>query len=389
MSDRRIRTAFEHLQDDVATNVPTAGRLARILKESRRLPRASLAFLGGAAVVLVAGAIVFLLRPGGQSVPPVAETASTSSTASTSTTSASTTTEVGATSLPDLLPGMVLVANPSLDSDVVTSGPATVGVAADRAVSDGKGGFFVQRGNTVSWVHANASAESLLSLEDLGAIDPTGLRLEGATRNTFGTTNSLVLIIAGGEGEQRYEEVWFYDVDARSSRKGVYHTGAYEGSISRASVERGVLVVTRRAEGFTWFEFYTAAGRPLDVKNPKSMDETLPVYVDQGVLSPDGTTLVFLESNFAASVDGGWPMDLVVWNLADGTKTRRVSFDLGDWTVDHMDYDGLNFVVGRQRWRTDGLEDGAPLLGTLDEDVQGPTELDLSGWPSLVRDDGK
>jgi hypothetical protein len=107
------------------------------------------------------------------------------------------------------------------------------------------------------------------------------------------------------------------------------------------------------------------------------------------VLSPDGTTLVFLESNFAASVDGGWPMDLVVWNLADGTKTRRVSFDLGDWTVDHMDYDGLNFVVGRQRWRTDGLEDGAPLLGTLDEDVQGPTELDLSGWPSLVRDDGK
>ncbi|MGA9595340.1 MAG: hypothetical protein WBV06_04235, partial [Acidimicrobiia bacterium] len=367
MSERDIRNSFQHLQEDVMSNVETEKRLAHITDRRRRLRPALTAFAGAAAVVLAVGATLFLLRPSGptDTLPPVTEITVAPTTNRVPTTSEATTTTNPENALPTLSNGTVVIAAPDLapsspqgvEVSVVVGRDGTAAVRGDRVVGDGSGGLFVQSGGNIEWWRPDGTRTTL--------VDPTftGSRVELRLEDVAvvdGETN-VIFIAAGGENLQRYEEVWRYDV-ATATPTMIYHTGAYEGGIRRASLAGNLLVVTRAAEGYTWFLFFDADGNPVDVHNPKPDGAEAPIFVDQGVLSPDGATLAYLESDLASPADDNtWPMDVVVWDLATGTETSRTPVGLGTWFPDRMDFDGNGVVLGRIRHGADGDQTGAPL----------------------------
>ena len=125
------------------------------------------------------------------------------------------------------------------------------------------------------------------------------------------------------------------------------------------------------------------------MSNPKPDAAEFPVFVDQGVLSPDGTTLVYLESDSPAPPeDNNWRIDLVVYDLVNGIEDRRMEIEFGNWYADRMDFDGAGIVLGRIQWNGEAWEAGTPLrIESLDADGGIVTELSAVGSPSLVKSD--
>ena len=74
MTERDIRTAFEHLKEDAVNNIQTQERLEQIIKPGaarRRLHPAVAALAGAAAVAVLVGGVVLALRPGdSEPLPP-------------------------------------------------------------------------------------------------------------------------------------------------------------------------------------------------------------------------------------------------------------------------------------------------------------------------------
>jgi hypothetical protein len=388
MSERDIRNSFRHLQEDVMSNVDTEARLGEIARQKKVRP-ALAAFAGAAAVVLIVGAAWLALRPVGttDTLPPATVVTTTPPTSAATTTTEATTTTSPATALPNLSSGTVVLAVP----DLAPTGPrgvsettmvfedGTVGVRGERVVGDGSGGLFVQTDGTIQWWRQDGTRCTLVVSTFSG--DNVELRLEDVTV-VDGDTNVL-FVATGGQEVQRYEEVWRYDV-ATATPTMLYHTGAYEREITRASLENNVLVLTQAAEGFTWFEFFDADGNPIELNNPKPDGANLPVFVDQGVLSPGGTTLVYLQSTTPSPAeDNTWDLDIVAWNLADGRPTPLDSVGLLDWFPGRMDYDGTRVVLGRIQYGSDGTTSGTALwFNTLERRIE---SLTTAGVPSLIK----
>ena len=389
MAERDLRTAFHHLQEDVMNNVQTEQRLEQIIGRRTRVRPGLVAFAGAAAVVLIVGAALLALRPGNpaETVPPATgstlpQTTIVETTVPPTTSGlVETTTTIPAVSIPELESGMVLVADPAASELASEIDSGTVVVAADRVVSDGQGGLLTEDGETVSWLRPDLPAVVLFDAADFGGEE---LRLEDSTI-VDGATNA-VFIVAGGVEEQRYEEVWRYDLSTATPTM-LFHTGAYEGGIRRASLQNDILAVTRHAEGFSWFEFTDAVGQAIAVNNPWPEDAfaDFPKSVDQGVLSADGRKLIYVASDSPAPPeDGNWRVDLVVWDLSSGVEVGRTEVELGNWYVEKMDYDGTGVVLGRIQWQGEGWVTGPALrIGSLA--VGDAAEIGRVGIPSFVK----
>ena len=124
--------------------------------------------------------------------------------------------------------------------------------------------------------------------------------------------------------------------------------------------------------------------RDIELNNPKPDGANLPVFVDQGVLSPGGTTLVYLQSTTPSPAeDNTWDLDIVAWNLADGRPTPLDSVGLLDWFPGRMDYDGTRVVLGRIQYGSDGTTSGTALwFNTLERRIE---SLTAAGVPSLIK----
>ena len=393
MTERDIRKAFQHLEEDVMNHVQTEERLEQITKQRRWARPQVWAFAGAYVAVLVAVGIAFMAFRGDSDpapVPPVSGQPSVAPTTVPDTSAPDTTgapdTVAPPSALPELVPGTVVIADPT----AAAAGPITDGtVVFDAAivVGDGAGGVFVQLDASIGWLPADGPGVTLLDPTFTGGDGETvELRLEDVA--VIDGDVNVIFIVAGGVEEQRYEEVWRYDV-ATATPIRIYRTGAYEGGIRRASLQNDILVVTRAAEGFSWFEFVGVDGRLLDVTNPHDADAAagFPLTVDQGVLSPDGSTFVFLESDSpAAPEDNNWKVDLVVWDMDRATEDRRMQIELGNWLSGRMDYDGRGIVLGRTQWNGDSWVAGPALqVTTIDAADATATELDAAGSPSLIK----
>ena len=404
MAERDLHTAFQNLKEDVMSNVQTERQLEKITERRGWVRPGLVAFAGAAALVLLIGASLLVLRPSdptdtvppatGSTAPPstLAETSTpptTSGLIETTTTStppstsdAPETTTIPPVSVPALDAGMVLIAQPGgRDFSLPAIDTDSVAVNADVAVGDRQGGLIIESGETVSWGRPDmpmvalcsgaAFAVSEIRLEDSAVID--------------GEVN-VIFIVAGGVEEERYEQVWSYRL-SDGELAMLYETGAYEGGIRRASLQNDTLVITRHAEGFSWFEFFTAAGDEIEVANPKPDMAEFPVVVDHGVLSPDGTTLVYLAGDSPAPPEAGnWRVDLIVFDLENGNEDRRMEIELGNWYSARMDYDGSGVVIGRIQWDGEAWQNGPALrIDSLDPDAGIVTEYQVIGIPSLVR----
>jgi hypothetical protein len=391
MTERDIRIAFEHLEEDVVNNVQTEVRLAEIPhagQPRRRLHPAFVALVGAAAVVIAIGAVALGLRLADRdpAAPTDTTTPATPTTVPDTTMPPTSVTTLPPGSLPEIGRGTVVIANPEATTGVMADGSVVIGDAT-LALGDGSGGVIVQRGDEILRVDATGQAATLITATDLPAeLGPVTVRLEALA--TVAGSQQVMFIVAGGVEEQSFEEIWLHDI-ASGSDTSVYRTGAYEGGIRRASLRNDVLVVTRAAEGVSWFEFFNAAGDPIDVANPHEADSPgdEPVGVDQGVLSPDGSVLVYLEVPiFGDPEDGVLRNDLVVWDLVNGVEDSRLELALGRGHADRLDYDGRGVVLGLVQWT--GFE-WEQILGlrieSLDADAGIVSQLAHPGKPSIAR----
>lgn len=395
MTERDIRTAFENLKEDVMHNVRTEERLEEIPRTGRprrRLHPAFAAMAGAAAVAIAIGAVALALRPTeSDPVPPVDTTtvAPTTTTTMVDTTVVDTTvtpTAPPATALPAIDPGTVLIADPDADGPALLDDGSVV-IDADVVVGGRSGSVVVERDGEILRIDPSGATEVLVRSSDLPAtLGPVTIRLEDLA--AVGGTDRVMFIVAGGVEELSFEEIWLHDIGS-GVNTSVYRTGAYEGGIRRASLQNDVLVVTRAAEGFSWFEFYNAEGQPIDVANPYDADSPggMPFGVDQGVLSPDGSTLLFLEvPAFGDPEDGVLRNTLVIWDLANGVEDSRMELALGDGYADRLDYDGRGVVLGLVEWTGSEWAQVAGLrIESLDADAGIVTPLGTAGRPSLAR----
>ncbi len=383
MNDDKIRTAFRRLDRDVRATVRPAASLERIGR--RRWGRLLLVPVAAAAVVaLVVGAGALLLR-GTEPLPPAT----------------SLPTDV-TTPTPTTLPGTVTtVPNPDTDGPVVQptivaegevllASPDGVAVARDGlavpivdaparvAVGDRSGGILYESQGDIYRLRANSSSPELLAtateLHDTAIVDKQAVVLFTRHRAVEGTDS-----VAG--------RVWYAPLDAQGEPMLIYESDGFEGSITRVTHGGGIFAITLAAEGIEWFEFVDAAGGRVDVVNPRPFDADAAGdrFTDQGVLTPDGSRLVFLQSDQPV-LDVGDSIDVVVWDVVAGQELQRFPVGLGGeagartsyWFV-RADSDGARLLLGRLDAERNPL---APLeMGLGDASL---FELPAPGAPSIA-----
>ena len=331
------RTAFDRLREDVERSIDPQGSLGAV---GRRRGWA-MALRWGSAVVAGAAAIVVaaLVVPSGTPEEPVGADAPPMTTVVSTTAPSSTSTEVPR---PGPMPvGALLIAAGGeiviLDGiEVIVQMPA----AADTVVGGGDAfvweadGVVLARSSQLAPQRIATGAEgSTYQLMDLAEIEdaPTVITLEPY----------------GGEELQR-ATIRLYDLLAGEERQLVdLATG--EGAITRVSFGGGMFVTTTLSEGESWFTFYDTDGSEIEVaNNPKPFDASGAPFVDQGVLSPDGTRLAYLEtSDMGFSYDGSETTWLVVYDMEQGVETRRIELPSGEHRYTRLDYDGEGAVLSR------------------------------------------
>ena len=384
MSERQTRSAFDQLKMDVMTNVNAEQRLQQITEGPRlRWQRPAIALAGAAAAVLVVGVGIGILLSDGNPdpAPPIAD--------GTSTTVVDSTTVPSQTGLPDLSTGTVVIVE---SGATASAADGVVVVDADTAVGDGAGGLVVLRDDTILRTAGDGTEISLLDATDLvGEFGPVSLRLEDSAL-VDGSMRAVVVVAYGQEYPDVFQEIWLLDLDSGATQS-VYQMVAVESTITRVSVAGGSMVVSISFEGGTYFEYLDTTGNPTAVAAPYGGGllgsvPDFPIAIDQGVLSPDATTLAYIEIDVTGGYPSGGVVDLVIWDLTNGTEQQRLEIELGDVTsLGRVDYNGHSVVVGRARFVGDDPQAVRELLTPLrvEPDTGTISELDTPGTPTLIK----
>lgn len=386
MNDHDIRTAFENLDRDVRAGIQTELRLEQITAHARTTPRRPVFAIvaAAAAVIIVVGGALLALRPGvtTTTVPP-ATTGPTTTLAEPSTT---TTTALDTTltpGMPVVEPGMVLVAD--MGVQVLEIADDYVAYMADRVIGDGADGIVVQLDRRLIHITRSGDSVDIADERDLGTDDaPAAIRLEDI--DVTDGQRRVLYTVTRGSGLDVVQEVWSHDLNDGTTELILRKDGEgdFESTITRVSAAGDLMVLTMSAPGTTYFEFYSAAGEPSSVSGPTLgvdgffTDFDKPVH--EGVLSPDGATLAYLQfRDITTGEDGYYVVDVIVWDVLAGTETERLELMLGDgessaWPG-RMDYDGVGIVLGRPltTLRVVSITDGES------------SEIPVAGSPSFVK----
>jgi hypothetical protein len=280
--------------------------------------------------------------------------------------------------------GTVVIADPE---GVATGVDGIFIIDADIAIGDGDGGLVVQRAETVLWIAADGTERTLLDEARFPAdLGPARLWLHDVTL-VEGGSKAVVVVGYGQEYPDIFEEIWLVDLESGTT-ESVYEMVAVESHITRVSAVPGTMVVSVSFEGGTYFEYLDTEGQtvvlnaPYDGGVPGGVAD-FPIAIDQGVLSPDGTTLAYLEIDRTQPREFEWMVELVIWDLVDGTEQWRVELTLGLGAFhDRLDFDGASVVLGRR-----DLETGSMLTPLRVESLESGTITDLGtpGTPSLIK----
>ncbi len=384
--DRDIRTAFDNLRRDAATRVSAGESLDRLKRRNTWWRRAAVPAFAAAVVVLVAvGA--FALIPLGEDAPPVAtepgpaptvaptvvDTTPVTTPDPTDTTIVVGTAPPPPAGLPAFSAGDVLVAGDeslySWDGTEATLLLDAKGLVVD---DDFAGGIIYTHPDAIWWIpYGSYESQFLLA----GRVDLHGVALIDGTTTVMYTESS--------ESDTPVTRLHLLTIQVEpeaptvvTEDRVVWEMGPMEGGVSRVSYGGGILAITVQTDGGVYFDFVDPAGNPVDVPGPQSEFGEMFLWADQGLLSPDGSVLVYLEADDA-------PVDLVAWDTAAGVELARHPLDPEDqaWPGRiRADFDGRTIVVAQQlaTW-TDPLSftyaDGAFTPGPA---------VGINGAPSLV-----
>jgi hypothetical protein len=389
MKERDIRSAFDHLTQDVMMNVQTEERLDEITKPRRGRRRPLLTALASAAavVLVVGGALLFLRRVADpDAVPPATGGPTTTVTESTSApTTSAPSTEAPAPAMPVVEPGTVVIADRSVPAFVAGDGYVTY--LADLVVGDGAQGVVIQIDQRIIQILPTGEGRDLVAAEGIADDEegPVTIQLQDLVR--IDGEAHVLYVVSGGSVEKPYEEVWTYNLESNASMP-IYRRDQFESTIQRVSLANDTMVVTVGEEGTTYFEILDGAGQPVDIVAPleagRGTDFASPVI--EGVVSPDGSRLVYVQVVDGLTAEDGYLfVDLVTWDLASGVELGRIEIELLEAAFPgRLDYDGVGVVLGRYLNLVEGPEALTPLrIASLD--AGGITELDTVGTPSLIK----
>jgi len=381
MNERDLRNAFDHLKRDVIMSVQTEERLEQVTGRRVWFSPAITAFAGAAALALIVGGAILALRP--TDPDPVAP--ATTVTTLTETTAPPTTVAPSPNALPDLPAGTVLVGVPGADT---TASAGVVVVDGRTAIGDGAGGVVLQRDDAILHIAPDGAETLVLDAQSLvDSLGPVTIRLQDVTE-VNGSPQTIVIVGYGQEYPDVFQEVWLVDIETGAA-ESVYQLVAVESNITRVSSTAGRMVLSVSFEGGSYFEYLDMTGAPLDVTGPfynsPLGNAWAPQFIDQAVLSPDGSMFVYIEVDYSEFDDGAGTAALVSWDLESGTELGRREIELSD-DARHgrMDYDGTSVVIGRYQDAAGGIVLMSPLqLASLE--AGNVTELDPAGSPSLVK----
>lgn len=294
--------------------------------------------------------------------------------------------ETSATTVPEpagLENGTIVIAAPGSEA------PAADGVVvidAEAAVGDGEGGLVLLNNGVISRITADGTEMVLLDAGDLTAdYGPVSLWLYD-TASIDGAMQAIVVVGYGEAFPDLFEEVWFVDLDSGATTSA-YQIEAVESHITRASVAGETMVLSISFEGGAYFEYLDTSGQPIDVTGPyDGLPGGVPEFpntIDQAVLSPNGTTFVYVEFELPLPEDTVMPVVIIVWDLTSGEEVQRIGVEFtGDTWPGRIDFDGTSVVLGTENRATNTAL--APLLiASLDEGTV--TEFPNAGTPSLIK----
>lgn len=139
-----------------------------------------------------------------------------------------------------------------------------------------------------------------------------------------------------------------------------------EYEMTRASYGGGVIVTSAWSDLTETFGFVRPDGTEVTGR-PNPTDELpygQPPYMSDAVLSPDGSSLAYLEGpdydQFSEKQVGDWVV--VVQDQTTGAERLRIQVSNNDVCVPWLDYDGRWLVVSRANWTRgpDGVDECRP-----------------------------
>jgi len=135
-------------------------------------------------------------------------------------------------------------------------------------------------------------------------------------------------------------------------------------------------------------EYRTTQGVPLnDQRSPtEDLGYNLPPLMIQGVLSPDGSRLAYIEGpdfdGEQGTRSGSWAV--VIYDVGAGTEIDRYPMLSADEKAHWLDYDG-RFVVVSAGDEDNFFPNGPPVLIDTDNDTN-QRQTDMSGYVTFAID---
>lgn len=166
-----------------------------------------------------------------------------------------------------------------------------------------------------------------------------------------GKRSALFTTYHAPEGAEPDGYLYVHDLQANRRRR-VTSSAGIEYLMTSASFGGGVIVTSSSADLTEVFQFLRPDG--TEVEDPPSPTKDLPYgqppYLTEAVLSPDGSTLAYLEGpdwdHEAGAVIGDWV--LVVHDRTKNRELHRVHVGLGDTCMSRLDFDGRWVVLSRE-----------------------------------------
>lgn len=320
---------IERLEQSLASDIEGPGLV--VTPVPARPTRSDSSWVRGVVVAAATMFVILGLAVGGIMVTGLFDTSGDLDVATPPTTSM----ELSEPDPSELFEGVVVAEQQtvSIVGDERTSSELIVECCVSAALPDLRGGV----------VYQLDSDRILWSRESGNGLETPALIVEAGAGETISLESASLL---GGE----MTVVFLREVADRIILSTVkLETGRFEEvaelgqDVYRVSGSESLLVVSHLDGADSWFEFRDASGEIVEVPgNPRP--NPADSLVTQGVLSPSGDTMVFIERS-RSDVDGGLA-DFVVWDIEEGSEVSRHRFaGLGDRIVA---FDGERIVVLRQ-----------------------------------------
>lgn len=287
-----------------------------------------LAVAATAVVVLAVATPLYFLRKPEPAVPQT--TTSSTSIRPTSTTIADPEHPLGVTLAEPVRSGTLVIAS----SDSVRDGQDELVLdlpETDLVTGDGQGGLLVEKEGRIWWLRPDGSVPTLVAegsatpedLEHQTVELHAGLVLDGERHAVFVRNRH--------SGDSVYPQVIIANLDQGTERVFIEPTVG-EGAVTRVSIGGDLVAASIATDGGQAVLLKRLDATDDDAGDTLTADDLGTDFLGAAILTPNGSTLVYLDSSPAPGEEGEEATDLVWINQATREEVRRIALTVAqDW----------------------------------------------------------